>query len=80
MFWFLCLQGMWDLSYLTRDQAQPPALESEVLTTGPPGKSQPLSLNRALEKEAAVTLRLDLALLDSLMPVLTFPRLFPLPI
>ena len=43
---------MWDLNSLTRDQTHrklevepigTPALESEVLTTGPPGKSHYLS-------------------------------------
>ena len=33
-------QGMWDLSSSTRDRTLP-ALEGEVLTTGPPGKSLP---------------------------------------
>ena len=32
-------RGTWDLRYLTRDQTHTPALEGEVLTTGPPGKS-----------------------------------------
>ena len=32
--------GMWDLSSPTRDQTHIPVLEGEVLTTGPPGKSQ----------------------------------------
>ena len=32
-------QGMWDLSFLTRDWTWTPALEGEVLTTGLPGKS-----------------------------------------
>ena len=36
VFW---LGGMWDLSSPTRDQTIPPALEGEILTTGPPGKS-----------------------------------------
>ena len=31
---------MWDLS-CHRDQTLPPALESKILTTGPPGKSLP---------------------------------------
>ena len=31
--------GMWDLSSLSRIQPVPIALEDEVLTTGPPGKS-----------------------------------------
>ena len=35
-FW---LQGMWDLSTLTRDWTRAPALEGEVLTSGLPGKS-----------------------------------------
>ena len=76
MFWFLCLQGMWELSSLSRDQAQSPALEGDVLTTGPPGKPQSLSLNRGLEKEAAIALRLDLALFDALMPFDLFPGCF----
>ena len=29
----------WDLSFLTRNQTQPPTPECRVLTTGPPGKS-----------------------------------------
>ena len=29
---------MWDLSFPTRDQIHPPALEGEVLTAGWPGK------------------------------------------
>ena len=33
-FW---LQNMWDLSFLTRIEPAPSALESEVLTAGPPG-------------------------------------------
>ena len=76
MFWFLCLQGMWELSSLTRDQAPSPALEGDILTTVPPGKSQPLSLNRGLEKEAAITLRLELALFDGLVPFELFPGCF----
>ena len=32
-------RGMWDLGSPTRGGTAPPALESEVLTTGPPGKS-----------------------------------------
>ena len=36
VFW---LWSMWDLSSLTRDQICTPALEGEVLNTGPPGKS-----------------------------------------
>ena len=32
-------RGMWDLSFPTRDGTAPPALEGDVLTTGPPGKS-----------------------------------------
>ena len=35
VFW---LWSMWDLSSLTRDQICTPALEGEVLNTGPPGK------------------------------------------
>ena len=35
-FW---LQGMWDLSSPTRVQTCTPAVEGEVLTIGPPGKS-----------------------------------------
>ena len=31
--------GMWDLSFPTREPV-PRALEGEVLTSGPPGKSQ----------------------------------------
>ena len=39
-FFFFWLQGMWDLSSPTRDRMQsPPALESEVLAHGLPGKS-----------------------------------------
>ena len=33
-------QGIWDLSSLTRDGTRTPALEGEVLTTGPAGKPQ----------------------------------------
>ena len=36
---FFWLQGMWDLSPRPGIEPTPPALESEVLTTGPPGKS-----------------------------------------
>ena len=32
-------RGMWDLSSLARDWTHSPALEGDVLTTGPPGKS-----------------------------------------
>ena len=32
-------QGMWDLSFLTRDWTWTPALEGKVLTAGLPGKS-----------------------------------------
>ena len=35
IFW---LRDLCDLSSSTRDQTHTPALESEVLTTGPPGK------------------------------------------
>jgi len=31
--------SMWDLNYQTKDQTRHPALEGEILTTGPPGKS-----------------------------------------
>ena len=34
---------MWDLSFPTRDRTLSPALEGEVLTTAPPGKSLPNS-------------------------------------
>ena len=37
-FFWLHLHSMWNLSSLTRDQTHTPALESGVLTTGPPGK------------------------------------------
>ena len=37
MFWFSWPRSMWDLNSPTRDQ--PPALNAEVLTPGPPGKS-----------------------------------------
>ena len=33
-------QGLWDLSSPIRDQTHIPSLEGEVLTPGPPGKSQ----------------------------------------
>ena len=39
-----CLQGMWDLSSLSRDQTCTPVLEGQVLTPGPPGKSLELVL------------------------------------
>ena len=32
-------RGKWDLSFLTRAGTVTPALESKILTTGPPGKS-----------------------------------------
>ena len=35
---------MWELSSLTRNQTYTPALEGEVLSTGPPGKSQTSSV------------------------------------
>jgi len=38
-------QGLWDLSSPIRDQTHIPSLEGEVLTTGPPGKSQKGFLN-----------------------------------
>ena len=34
--WFFLDVGMWYLNSLTRDQMSTPALEGEVLTTGPP--------------------------------------------
>ena len=37
--WHFQLQGMWNLSSLTRDGTCTPALEGEVVTTGLPGKS-----------------------------------------
>ena len=40
MLWFFCSWVMWELSFLTRDLTHIPALECEVVTTGPPGKSQ----------------------------------------
>ena len=40
---------MWDLSSLTRDQTFIPCIGSaEVLTTGPPGKSQKKDIEQAL--------------------------------
>ena len=39
MFWFFWLWDMWDLSSPTKDWTLTPALGSEGLTTGPPGKS-----------------------------------------
>ena len=38
--WFFWSRGMWNLSSLTGLKPAPSALEGEVLTTGPPGKSQ----------------------------------------
>ena len=37
-------QGMWDLSYLTRDRTCASCSGSSVLTSWPPGKSHPLTL------------------------------------
>ena len=39
---------MWDPSSLTGIKPTPPALESKVLTTGPPGEPCDLALNLAL--------------------------------
>ena len=39
MFWFFWPQGKWDLAPQPRIEHTPLALEGEVLTTGPPGKS-----------------------------------------
>ena len=36
----LWLRGMWDLSSPTRDRTRTPAMEGEVLSTGPPRRSQ----------------------------------------
>ena len=42
-------RGMWDLNYLTSDQTcTPSALEGEVLTTGPPGKSWEITFLKSL--------------------------------
>ena len=38
---------MWDLSFCPGIEPAPPALEGEVLTTGPPGKSLSFVLNSA---------------------------------
>ena len=39
-FGFFWLRGMWDLNTPTSDQIHiDPAVEGEILTTGPPGKS-----------------------------------------
>ena len=38
-FFFFCLQGMCDLSSLTKNEPTSPSLKGKVLTTGPPGKS-----------------------------------------
>ena len=47
MFW---LQGMWDLSFPTRDQTHTPELEGEVITSGPPGKCRnPSILNPSVQ-------------------------------
>jgi len=35
MFFFFLPRGMWNLSFLTRDQTPSPSLEGEVLTAGP---------------------------------------------
>ena len=46
VFFFFWPQGMWDLSFPTRDWTLTPCIEGKVLTTGPPGKSlDDLSLN-----------------------------------
>ena len=50
-FFFLflaALQGVWDLSFSTRDPISVSALEQAVLTTGPPGKPQTTSVLAAL--------------------------------
>ena len=39
LFCSVLLKGRWDLSFQTRDQPTPSALEGEVLTTGLPRKS-----------------------------------------
>ena len=44
--------GMWDLGSLTKDWTHIPAPEDELLTTGPPGKSQ---LSGALFPSSTVT-------------------------
>ena len=40
LLWFW-LGSMWDLAPLSGTELKPATLESEVLTTGPPGKSPP---------------------------------------
>ena len=37
---FFWVQGMWEVGSLNRVEPVPPAVEGEVLTTGPPVKSQ----------------------------------------
>ena len=43
LLFFFWPQGMWDLSSHSGVEPTPPAWESEVLTTGPPGKPLHLS-------------------------------------
>ena len=53
-------RGMWDLSSWARDRTTSPALESEVLTTGPPRKISSLGSHAAnpfLERDWCLTSR-----------------------
>ena len=44
--------GLWDLSSLTRDEPESPALQGRSLTTGPPGKS-PVRLFLCIDNQKA---------------------------
>ena len=61
-------RGMWDLSSPTRDQTVSPELEGQVLTTGPPGKSQNLwifVLQHRSSQDRVVSGHLDLTVFMS---------------
>ena len=46
--WALAACGMWDFTFLTREQAVSPEMEGGISTSGPPGKFQEHCLETAL--------------------------------
>ena len=64
----LWLQGIWDISSLTRNETHTLTLEGKVLTTGLPGKSQdsaPPKSGHFLETVSSVPVLLKVSLLTT---------------
>ena len=54
MFWFFGHEACGTLASQSGIEPEPPALEDEVLTTGPPGKSRVSYFNRAPDKPKGI--------------------------